>query len=233
MTNEQIIRRTYRWSSTFGVLLIGASLMACGGGAANVVPPPPQPGGRPAEGPASDALPGPGTYELDPPHTFIVWAAKHEVVGTVRGRFDKTAGTLVVAQDPAACTVDVTIEAPSLSTQNPVRDADLKSPAFFDVAKFPTITYRGRGIHRSEAGWVMDGTLTIREVSQVVPVTFAFRGVAPAQSGKPTRVAFRAHADTKRADFAMTRDLVEEVGANATGFDVEIEIDAEALAKAP
>ena len=81
-------------------------------------------------------------------------------------------------------------------------------------------------------GWVMDGTLTIREVSRVIPVTFVFRGVAPAQSGKLTRVAFHAHADTKRADFAMTRDLVEEIGANATGFDVALEIDAEALAKA-
>jgi polyisoprenoid-binding protein YceI len=237
MTDEQIIRGTFvspsRWSSTLGVLLIGASLVACGGGAANVVPAPPEPGGHPGEGPASDALPAPGTYELDPPHTFIVWAAKHEVVGTVRGRFDKIAGTLVVGQDPAACTVDVTIEAPSLSTQNPIRDADLKSPAFFDAVKFPTITYRGRGIRRSEEGWTMDGTLTIRETSQVLPVRFAFRGVAPAQAGKPTRVAFRGHADTKRADFAMTRDLVEEVGANATGFDVAIEIDAEALAKAP
>src|SRR5580692_8247810 len=237
MTNEQITRGTFvspsRWSSALGALLIGSSLVACGGGAANVVPPLPEPGGHTAEGPASDALPAPGTYELDPPHTFIVWAAKHEVVGMVRGRFDKSAGTLVVAQDPAACTVDVTIEAPSLSTQNPVRDADLRSPAFFDAAKFPTITYRGRGIHRSEAGWVMDGTLMIREASHVVPVTFAFRGVAPAQTGKPTRVAFRGHADAKRAEFNMTRDLVEEIGANATGFDVAIEIDAEALAKAP
>ena len=78
----------------------------------------------------------------------------------------------------------------------------------------------------------MDGTLTIRKVSRVIPVAFVFGGVAPPQSGKPTRVAFHAHADTKRVDFAMTRDLVEEVGANATGFDVAIEIDAEALAKA-
>jgi len=77
----------------------------------------------------------------------------------------------------------------------------------------------------------VDGTLMIREASQVVPVRLAFPGVAPAQSGKPMRVAFRAHADTKRADFAMTRNLVEEIGTNATGFDVEIEIDAEALAK--
>jgi polyisoprenoid-binding protein YceI len=189
-------------------------------------------GAQAAGGPALDALPAPGTYELDPPHTFIVWAAKHEVVGTIRGRFDKTAGTLVVTRDLSTCTVDVTIEAPSLSTQNPARDTDLKGLSFFDAAQFPAITYRGRGIHRTEEGWGVDGTLTIREASQVVPVRFAFRGTAPAQSGKPTRVAFRAHADTKRADFAMMRNLIEEVGANATGFDVEIEIDVEALAKA-
>ncbi len=76
MTNEQITRGTFvstsRWSSALGALLIGASLVACGGGAANVVTPPPEPGGHPAEGPASGALPAPGTYELDPPHTFIV-----------------------------------------------------------------------------------------------------------------------------------------------------------------
>ena len=78
----------------------------------------------------------------------------------------------------------------------------------------------------------MDGSLTIRGISKIVPVGFAFRGVAPAQSGQATRVAFRARACTKRGDFAMTRELVEEIGTNATGFDVEIEIDAEALAKA-
>jgi polyisoprenoid-binding protein YceI len=93
MTNEQITRGTFvspsRWSSALGAFLTGVSLVACGGGAANVVAPPPGPGGHTAEGPASDALPAPGTYELDPPHTFIVWAAKHEVVGTVRGRFDR------------------------------------------------------------------------------------------------------------------------------------------------
>jgi polyisoprenoid-binding protein YceI len=177
-------------------------------------------------------LPVPGTYELDPPHTFIVWSAQHKVVGAVRGRFDKIAGTVVVAQDPAACTVDVNIDAPSVSTQNSVRDDDLRSPAFFDAAKFPTITYRGRGIRRSSAGWVMDGSLTIRGLTNVVPVEFTFRGVAPALSGKPQRVAFRGHADTRRAEFSMTRELADEVGPNPVGFDVGIEIDAEALAKA-
>ena len=151
----------------------------------------------------------------------------------MRGTFGKIGGTVFVSQDPGACTVDVTIEAPSVSTQNPVRDEDLRSPAFFDAAKFPTITYRGRGIRRSAGGWIMDGSLAIRGVTKVVPAQFTFRGVAPSRSGQATRVAFRAHAGTKRADFSMTRELADEVGTNPVGFDVAIEIDAEATAKAP
>jgi polyisoprenoid-binding protein YceI len=76
----------------------------------------------------------------------------------------------------------------------------------------------------------MDGTLTIRGVSRVVPMTFTFNGTAPADSGKPTRLAFRATAATQRADFGMTRDLLSEIGPNSKGPDVWLEIDAEVLA---
>ena len=108
------------------------------------------------------ALPAPGTYAIDPVHTFVYFAAKHLVVGMVRGRFDKMSGTLVVAANPADCSVDVTIETGTVSTQNSVRDEDLRSDAYFDVANWPAATYRGHGIRRSGDGWVMDGTLTIR-----------------------------------------------------------------------
>src|SRR5579859_6353519 len=71
------------------------------------------------------ATPPVGTYETDPPHTFITFSAQHEVVGRVDGRFDKAKGTVVVSSDLAKCTVDVTIDAQSLSTQNSVRDEDV------------------------------------------------------------------------------------------------------------
>ena len=141
-----------------------------------------------------------------------------------------TARVLVVDDDPAACTIDVTIEAASVDTQNAVRDEDLRSLAFFDVAHSPTITYRGRGIRRSSEGWVIDGVLSIRGVTKVVPLTFDFEGTAPPEIDKPARVAFRGRAGTKRAEFGMVRELMEEIGANAAGADVTIEIDAEALA---
>ncbi len=174
-------------------------------------------------------LPAPGTYRLDPPHTFVYFSARHKVVGMVRGRFDATAGTAVVATDPAECTLDVAIEAQSLSTQNPMRDGDVKGPDFFDAAKFPRLTYRGKGIRAAGRGWSMDGTLTIRGVSKVVPLEFEFRGVAPAEAGKPERVGFHATAAVQRAEFGMTRELLAEIGKQSSAPDVWIEIDAEAL----
>ena len=175
------------------------------------------------------ALPAPGTYTLDPPHTFIYFAARHLLVGTVRGRFDRMTGTIVVAKNLADCAVDVTIDAASLSTQNSMRDEDLRSPAYFAADSFPTATYRGRGIRPSGAGWVMDGSLTIHGASKVVPLTFTFGGKAPTEVNKPSRVAFHASASAQRADFRMTRDLLSELGPRPSGPDVWLEIDAEAL----
>jgi len=166
----------------------------------------------------------------DRPHRFIYFAAHHLMVGLVRGRFDKMTGTLVVAKDPADCSVDVSIDVASLSTQNAIRDADLRGPDFFDATTFPTATYRGRGIHRSGDGWVIDGSLMIRGVSKVVPLAFKFNGTAPPEPGKPSRVAFHATAATKRADFKMTRDLLSEIATQSARPDVWLEIDSEALA---
>ena len=182
---------------------------------------------------AAAGLPPADTYSIDPVHTFVSFSAWHHIVGTVRGRFDKTTGTIVVAKDPAACALDVTIEAFSLSTQFTERDNDLRGPDFFEVTKFPTMTYHGHGIRPSSDGlWIMDGSLSIRGISKTVPITFAFKGLFPdTKPGKPIRAAFHATAATKRADFNMTRDNSMELGVPPTpGFDVDIQIDVEANA---
>lgn len=180
----------------------------------------------------TQALPAPGTYEIDPLHTFAYFGASHHVVGLVRGRFDKVTGTISVSQDLAACSVDVSIDPISISTQVGERDEDLRGPAYFDVKIFPAITYRGRGIRRASGNsWTMDGSLTIHGVTKVVPLTFTFNGsFADIKPGKPARVAFHGSAGTKRADFGMgARDKGEVGGSGAP--DVEIEIDVEADAK--
>lgn len=123
--------------------------------------------------------------------TKMSFRARHFVVGLVRGRFDKTAGTITVARDPAACSLDVTIDTTSISTQNSARDVDLRGPAFFDVKSFPTMTYVGHGCRRSSANsWTVDGSLTIRGVTKVVPLRFTFNQIeidAEALANTPTR----------------------------------------------
>jgi polyisoprenoid-binding protein YceI len=182
-----------------------------------------------ADHPAQGTLPAPGTYQVDPVHSFAYFGARHHVVGLVRGRFDKVTGTLTASKDPAACSVDITIDVSSISTQKAERDEDLRGPAYFDVTKFPTMTYIGRGIRRAGNSWIMDGSLTIHGVTKVVPVTFVFNGIFPdTQPGTPVRAAFHATAAVKRADFGLgARDNLNELGTLQSP-DVNIQIDVEA-----
>jgi polyisoprenoid-binding protein YceI len=180
-------------------------------------------------------LPAPGTYNIDPAHTFAYFGAWHHIVGLVRGRFDKVAGTISATKEPADCAVDISIDTASIDTQVIRRDEDLRGPDFFDVKNFPVMTYRGRGIRQTADGaWAMDGSLTIRGVTREVPLTFQFKGLFPdpAQS-HPPRASFHATATVKRGDFGMTRDNLMELGPSPKGPDVEIEIDVEANASTP
>ena len=181
----------------------------------------------------AQALPAPGTYTIDPAHSFAYFSAWHHLVGRVRGRFDKVTGTITVSSDPAACDVDVTIDPATISTQIGERDEDLRSGAYFDVKKFRTMTYQGRGIHRISADlWRMDGTLTIHGITKAVPLTFKFNGAfSDTKPNEPVRVAFHGTAAMKRAVFGIgARDNSAEVG-DSTVPDVDIEIDVEADAK--
>jgi polyisoprenoid-binding protein YceI len=98
------------------------------------------------------------------------------------------------------------------------------------------MTYSGHGIRRLSGGaWIMEGSLTIRGISKVVPMRFGFKGLfRDMPPGAPARAAFHGTAATKRADFGMTRDNLVELGVPPVpGDDVEIEIDIEANANVP
>lgn len=181
------------------------------------------------------ALPPPGTYKIDPDHTFVYFGAWHQIVGLVRGRFEKTTGTISVSQNPADCAVDVIIDTSTVNTQVAERDADLRGPAFFDVKNFPTATYHGRGLRPASGdSWTMDGTLTIRGFAIAVPLTVTFNGLFHnTRPGRPAHAAFHATAAVKRADFGMTRDNHMELGPPRSGPDVSLEIDVEAGATSP
>ncbi len=190
---------------------------------------------EPASAKTGQELPPAGTFAIDPDHSFAYFGARHHIVGLVRGRFDKVTGTITVADDLTACGVDISIPTYSISTQNSDRDDDLRSPDFFDVEKFPTMTYHGRGIHRAPDGTLkLAGSLTIRGITKPIPLSFTFNGLFPdTKPGKPARATFHATASLKRGDFGMTRDNAMELGPSPSGDDVDIEIDIEANANSP
>jgi polyisoprenoid-binding protein YceI len=188
-----------------------------------------QPGGKPEQKVAAEVLPAPGTYQIDGDHSFAYFGARHHVIGLVRGRFDKVAGTITVSQNLADCGVNITIDVSSISTQIRERDEDLLSPAYFDAKKFPAMTYQGRGIrHITNNSWIMDGSLMMHGVTRVVPLTFVFNGMdLSVKPGNPARASFHATAAIKRAEFGMgERDNLLELG-DAKTPDVQIEIDVE------
>jgi len=224
MEGELIFRkRMQRSAAGAAVLVVGVTLLMGAGAVGG-------PSQTDPDRPVAKGLPAAGTYTIDPAHSFAYFGARHHVVGLVRGRFDKVTGTIAVAKELADCSVDVTIDVSSISTQNAERDEDLRSPEYFDVKKFPTMSYRGKGIRRvSGNSWVMDGSLTLHGVTKAVPLTFNFNGAfADTKPGEPVRVAFHGSTGVKRAEFAMgARDNLDELGMLTTP-DVAIEIDVEA-----
>jgi polyisoprenoid-binding protein YceI len=168
--------------------------------------------------------PAAGVYIIDPVHTFVLFSARHLVIGRVVGRFTLLKGTLTVTEKPEDWAVRATIRAESLTTDCGKRDQDLRGPDFFDATQHPTIRFEGHAMRPARDHWIMDGALTIRDLAVPVELHVWFRGTA---NTTPPRAGFHASTAVRRADFGMKRDLITEIGTS-TAPDVTIEIDAEA-----
>src|SRR5690349_1862097 len=92
----------------------------------------------------------PTTWNIDPAHTQTMFTVRHMVITSVKGQFDKTTGTLTVDdQDVTKASVEATIDAASVNTRVANRDNDLRSPNFFDVAKYPNITFKSTKVEKA------------------------------------------------------------------------------------
>jgi polyisoprenoid-binding protein YceI len=174
-------------------------------------------------------LPPAGTYALDESHTHIGFTARHLVVSKTRGSFGSFRGTLTVGDDPLASRVEVEIDIASVDSRDEKRDAHLLSPDFFDVEHYPTMTYRSTGVRHGDKGrFVVDGELTVRDVTRPVELLVEFDGAVTDPWGG-TRAGFTAKAEVNREDFGLTWNQVLEGGGVVVGKTVTIEIEAEAI----
>jgi polyisoprenoid-binding protein YceI len=185
---------------------------------------------------AALAVPSPAataTWQIDPAHTAAGFSVRHLMIATVRGQFKGVTGAVLWDdQDINNSTVDVTIDANTVDTGEPKRDADLKSANFFDVKNYPTITFKSTKIEKISAGKMkVAGNLTIHGVTKQVVLDVEGPSGAVKDPWGNTRVALNASTTVNRLDYGVKWNAKMDSGGMVVGDDVNINIDLEMTKK--
>ncbi len=183
---------------------------------------------------AALALPasaGTTTYQIDPRHSSAGFGVTHLMISTVRGEFHGVTGTVVVDDsDVSKSTVNVTIDATSLDTREPDRDKHLKSEAFFDVAKYPAITFQSTKVERNNDGSLkITGDLTIRGITKTAVLTTTVPKAPIKDPWGLQRTAASASTRINRQDFGVAWNQKLDSGGVVVGDDVNITLDVEMI----
>jgi polyisoprenoid-binding protein YceI len=168
-----------------------------------------------------------GSWQVDPVHSVVEFRVRHMMIATVKGRFRDFDGAIVSGQAPSAAG---SIRVASLETLDPRRDEHLRSPDFFDVERFPEITFESNGIEligESES-FLVPGELTIKDVTRPVLLDGVFHG-AGVHSDGGERIAFALRGELDRRDFGLVWNRPLETGGVTVGNTVELALDVSAV----
>ena len=186
-----------------------------------------------AQTPAPNPPAGPNTWTVDTAHSAAGFSVKHMMVSTVRGTLGPVKGTIDYdGKSVESIKADITIMATGLNTGNDGRDKDLKSPNFFDVAQFPTVTFKSKRVQNVRAdGFDMVGDLTIRDVTK--EVVLKVDGIAPPIKDPQgnRRVGANATTTINRKDYGVNYNRALEAGGVLIGDEVKINIEIQAIEK--
>jgi polyisoprenoid-binding protein YceI len=171
-----------------------------------------------------------GSYAIDPSHSRVGFVARHAMVTKVRGSFNEFAGTaLLDAEDPAASRVELTIQAASIDTRNPDRDAHLRSNDFFDMENHPEIRFVSTAVEQVDAeSYRLSGDLTIKGVTKAVTVDVEYTGTAVDPFGN-LRVGFEGRTTVNRKDWGVNWNAALEAGGVLVGEKVVLEFEVSAV----
>ena len=170
----------------------------------------------------------PGTWTVDPSHSSVSFVARHLMVSKVRGSFGSFSGTITIAEDLLASSVEATLDVASISTGDDGRDEHLRSGDFFDLEQFPTWTLTSTGLRADGDDYVMTADLTIKGVTRPVEFEVEFEGTATDPWGN-TKAGFEAKTEINRKDFGLEWNVALEAGGVLVGEKVKIELDIQAV----
>ncbi|WP_028474463.1 YceI family protein [Nocardioides alkalitolerans] len=174
-----------------------------------------------------------GSYTIDPSHSRLGFSARHAMVTTVRGAFKDFAGAATIdTANPAASSVNLTIQVASVDTGSADRDGHLQSADFFDVSTYPTITFTSTKVERDgDADWIVTGDLTIKGTTKPVTIEFESTGSARDPFGN-LRVGFEGAVAVNRKDWDLTWNAALETGGVLVSEKVKLEFDISAIQSA-
>ena len=172
------------------------------------------------------------TYSIDSAHSSAQFSVRHLMVSNVKGEFNKMTGSITWNEaNPAAISIDATIDVNTISTREPKRDEHLRSADFFDAAKYPAITFKSAKAWKSGSKWMVSGNLTLRGVTR--PVTLTLDGPT-AEVKDPWGLLRRGATATttiNRKDFGLSWNKALETGGVMVGEDIQITLDIAATRK--
>jgi polyisoprenoid-binding protein YceI len=173
------------------------------------------------------------TWQIDPAHTAAQFSVRHLAISTVRGAFSKVTGTVIFDdKDASKSSVDVTIDVSTVDTREPNRDKDLMSDHFFDVAHYPTMTFKSTKVEQAGAGKLkVTGNLTIHGVTKEVVLDVDGPSAPVKDPWGNQRAAINATTKINRQDYGVKWNATMDIGGVVVGDDVSINIDAEMIQK--
>ena len=167
------------------------------------------------------------TWKIDPTHSVAEFKVKHMMISNVKGQFTGVSGSLSLDEsDLTRSYVEATIDAASINTREKDRDAHLRSADFFDVEKFPTLSFKSSKVEQTGDGELaVTGDLIIHGVTRTV----VFEVEGPTDAAKDpwgnTRVGLSATTKINRKDYGLTWNAVLETGGILVGEEVTITLD--------
>lgn len=169
-------------------------------------------------------------WTFDPVHSTVGFWVRHLMISKVHGRFTQWSGTLEFDEkNPAASHVEVEIDTASVDTKDAQRDGHLKSPDFFDVEKYPKITFKSTSVEVvGENHYHVKGDFTLHGVTHPVTLDAEYAGRAKHPMGGE-RAGFSARTSINRKDYGVAFNIVMEAGGLALSEKVEIELELQAV----
>ena len=169
-------------------------------------------------------------YNVDADHSIVGFSVAHMVISKTTGRFTDYTG--YIEMDPDGKTVEAieaVIKTASVDTNHPKRDTHLRSPDFFNVEKYPTMSYKMTSYEQQGDRYLANGDLTLLGVTKPIALTGTFNGVLPKDPGGNARAGFSAEGKINRKDFGMNWNKALDNGGLVVGDEVAIRLEIECI----